>query len=160
MGKNVIKETVLYAANLIWFIYHPIMMDTLFQNFHSTSIHFNQLHFTPLHYTSRHFNSSHFNFTQLHFTTLHYLLIWLNLTWKLLTGMDLEGEDLLWSRPCGGIFLKGLKKPQNFRISGLSAKIRTGDLPNMCLERYSTNTLCIACARNDDWSIALKFPTV
>ena len=67
--------------------------------------------------------------------------------------MDLEGEDLLWSMSCAGIFLEGLeKKPlKNLRISGVSTKIRTGHLPNICLERYSTNTLCISCARNDDW---------
>jgi len=38
---------------------------------------------------------------------------------------------------------------KNLRISGVSAKIRSGHLPNICLQRYSTNTLCIACARSD-----------
>jgi hypothetical protein len=76
--------------------------------------------------------------------------------------MDLEGEGLLWSRSCAEIFLGGLEKikHKNLRIWGVSAKIRTGHLLNMRLERYSTNTLCIACDRNDGWSITLKFPTV
>jgi hypothetical protein len=65
--KNVINGKAISAANIIWSLYFPIMLDTLLLR--------PSLHFTPLQYTCRHFTSSHLNFTQIHFTTHSFGLI-------------------------------------------------------------------------------------